>query len=359
MLIIIVAFLIILSIVVFVHEIGHFYTAIKLGIGVEEFGFGFPPRIFGIKKKGILYSVNWIPLGGFVKIKGESGENEQDEDSFNNQAIWKRAVVLFAGVFMNWVFAFVLITWGFMIGIPAIIGGDDIQNANIENKNIQIVQAYPGSVAEEAGLKMGDFIQKVDGREFVSANDLESYLAENIDQEFDFEIKRAKENLNLNLKAKNIPELDKKLIGISMVDSAIISYKWYRAPWEAIKTTFNVTIAIFMALFGIVAGLIKGQGAGDVSGPVGVAVFSGRAFEMGFAYVLQFMALISINLAVINILPFPALDGGRILFLIIEKIRRKPNNQKIEAMVHNTGFILLMALIVLITYKDIVKYIFN
>jgi regulator of sigma E protease len=356
MLMTIIVFLLVLSIIVFVHEVGHFYTAIKLGIGVEEFGFGFPPKMFGIKRKGILYSINWIPLGGFVKIKGEDGNNS-DEDSFANQAVWKRAIVLFAGVFMNWVLAFVLLSVGYFVGLPAVLDGDVPVGATVSQEKVQIMEVYPGSPADIVGLETGDVVLSVDDNTFDDNLVLQKYLQDHRDEELDFKVQRGKEEQSFLAQAEEIEELgEEKLLGVGLVKSGIVSYSWYQAPWEGLKTTISITYLIFVAFFNLIANLIKGSGGADISGPVGVAVFAGRALDMGWIYLLQFMALISINLAVINILPFPALDGGRILFLIIEKIRRKPNNQKIEAIVHNIGFTLLMALIVLITYKDIVRY---
>lgn len=367
MLVTILVFLVVLSIIVFVHEVGHFYTARKLGIGVEEFGFGFPPRMFGIKRKGILYSINWIPLGGFVKIKGESGDYSEDKDSFINQPAWKRALVLFAGVFMNWFFAFILLTIGFIIGLPGAVDSETDINENgaiISDRRVQIIEVYKNSPAGQENLKIEDIIRSVNNIEFENADQMRNYLVAHQESELSFNIQRGKQDINVNLIPEEIPELatefeeyrDKKIVGIGLVDSGIISYPWYRAPVEGFKTALNLTYRIFDALFKIIKSGFTGEKTIDISGPVGVAIFTGRAYEMGFVYLLWFMALLSINLAIINILPIPALDGGRLLFLVIEKIRRKPNNQKIEAIVHNIGFSLLMILVVIITYKDIVRY---
>jgi len=367
MLVTIIVFLVVLSIIVFVHEVGHFYTARKLGIGVEEFGFGYPPRMFGIKRKRMIYSINWIPLGGFVKIKGESGDHAEDQDSFMNQPAWKRALVLFAGVFMNWFFAFVLLTIGFIIGLPgAVDSSTDTAGggAIISNRRVQIIEVYENSPAGRENLEIEDIIQSVNNLEFENADQMRDYLVANQDSELSFNIRRGKQDIKINLTPEEIPELaqefeeykDKKIVGINLIDSGIISYPWYRAPWEGLKTTVNVTYRILDALYKIIKGGFTGEKIIEISGPVGVAIFSGRAYQMGFVYLLWFMALLSINLAIINILPIPALDGGRLLFLLIEKIRKKPINQKLEATIHNIGFILLMLLVVLITYKDIVRY---
>ena len=296
-------------------------------------------------------------MGGFVKIKGESGDHDQDQDSFMNQPVWKRSIVLFAGVFMNWILAFVLLSVGYFVGLPAVLEGDISSGAVVSNEKVQIMEVYPDSSADKAGLETGDIVLSVNDNNFDDNLVLQKYLQDNRETEFTFNVRRGKEEKDVLVKAEKIPDLeDEKLIGVGLVKSGIVSYPWYRAPIEGFKTTINLTYLIVLAFFGLIANLIRGSGGADVSGPIGVAVFAGRALDMGWIYLLQFMALISVNLAVINILPFPALDGGRILFLIIEKIRRKPNNQKIEAIVHNIGFSLLMLLIVLITYKDIVRY---
>ncbi len=356
MILTIIIFFIVLGILVFVHELGHFYSARKLGVGVEEFGFGFPPKIFGIKKNGVLYSLNLIPIGGFVKIKGESGDNEVDSDSFINAPIWKRVIILFAGVFMNFILAFVLISIGFGIGIPTSLSGN-YNHAKVRDQKIQVISVYPNSPAEKSGIKLGDYIVSLDDKTFSGSVDLTNYIENNQDTEIKILVDNSNTQKILTLKPEQIDSsLNKKIIGVSLSDTGIVSYPWYMAPIYGFRATVNLTIAIFEALYNLVIGLFQGHGAEDVSGPIGVAVFTGRAVSMGWQYILQFMAILSINLAVINILPFPALDGGRIMFLVIEKIRRKKNNQKLEAIIHNIGFSLLMFLIVLVTYKDFTRY---
>ncbi|MDD4290443.1 MAG: RIP metalloprotease RseP, partial [Patescibacteria group bacterium] len=323
-----------------------------------EFGFGFPPRIFGIKKKGIMYSVNWIPIGGFVKIKGESGDNN-DSDSFIAQPAWKRAIVLFAGVFMNFISACIILSIGFAIGLPSAL--EDLPNdAKIRDRKIQIIEVYPNSPAYNAGIKLGDYLVSFDDNKFINSNDAIDYVYKNQEKNIKVETSDSKENKLVEIKPESLEGItDKKVLGISMVDTGVVSYPWYKAPLYGFKAGFNLTVAIGDAFFNLLKGLFSGEGAKDVSGPIGVAVFTGRAVSMGFSYILQFMALLSINLAIINIFPFPALDGGRLLFLLIEKIRRKPNNQKVEAIFHNVGFGLLMLLMILVTYKDILKYVFH
>ena len=392
----IVIFIIVLSILIFAHELGHFMTARKFGVKAEEFGFGFPPRFGGIYKTtagkwrfvfgnkdvqdaaDTVYSINWLPLGGFVKIKGEQGDNKQDVDSFSNQKIWKRIVILTAGVVMNLVIAAVFLSIGFIIGLPQALDGVDV-NAKISERNIQVMQVMDNSPAKEAGLQMGDVVVSVNGQKFGSYNELQLFTADKEGVELAYLIKRGDEELNLNITPHILENTDgadlpvvlentnevglpavasaKAGIGIAIAETGIISYPWYQAIWEGIKATVLMTWFILVAFVALIKGLILGQGVGaEIAGPIGIAVFTGQVARLGFVYILQFTALLSINLAIINYLPFPALDGGRVLFLLIEKVRGKAAPEKVEAIVHNTGFVLLMILVLVVTYRDIVKF---
>lgn len=380
----IVIFIIVLSILVFAHELGHFVTARKFGVKAEEFGFGFPPRFGGIYKTtagkwrfvfgnkdvkdaaDTVYSINWLPLGGFVKIKGEQGDNKQDVDSFSNQKIWKRIIILTAGVVMNLVIAAVFLAFGFMIGLPQVI--DNLgPNAIVSERNIQVMQVMDNSPAKEAGLQMGDVVVSINGQKFGSYNELQLFTADKEGIELEYLIKRGDEELNLNITPhilENTNEVGlpavasaKVGIGIVIVETGIVSYPWYQAIWEGIKTTVLMTWFILVAFVTLIKGLIFGQGVGaEIAGPVGIAIFTGQVARLGFVYILQFTAVLSINLAILNYLPFPALDGGRVLFLLIEKVRGKAVPEKVEAIVHNTGFVLLMILVLVVTYRDIVKF---
>lgn len=351
-----IVFIFILGLLVFVHELGHFVAARKNGVKVEEFGFGFPPRIFGIKKGETIYSINWIPLGGFVKIKGETGEYEEESDSFAHKKIWQRALILSSGVGMNFVLAAVLLSFGFMIGLPQVVDGD-LGSAKIRDAKIQIVQVLENTPAEEAGLEVGDTILSVDGQKSDSVVNLQNYIDEKIDVPVKFEFERDEEMFQKEIVPIRLTETSKGGIGVGLLKSGIVSYPWYFAVWKGAESTVLFTKEILVALYELIKNLIVAQKvAVDLSGPVGIAVLTGQVARMGFIYLLQFTAMLSVNLAVINFLPFPALDGGRILFLVIEKIRRKPVSQKIENLIHNIGFALLMVLVVLVTYRDIVRF---
>ncbi len=371
LIIIILIFLVVLSVLVFAHELGHFWVARKLGVKTEEFGFGFPPRVLGIYKnnsgkwklvKGnkavedaqdTVYSVNLIPLGGFVKIKGEDGEGSGEEDSFAHKKIWKRASILSAGVIMNIFLAMFLFGIGFMIGLPQAVEGLP-EKARVSDEHVQVAQVFPGTPAEEAGLRMGDVVLGVDGNEFTKASELESFTAGKQGEELNYEIKRGNEVLTKSITPEILEESGSAGVGISIISAGLVQYPWYLALWEGVKTTIFLTGAIIVALAGLIKGLFVGAPVGgEVGGPVMIASLTGQFAEMGFVYLLQFTALLSINLAIINFLPIPALDGGRVLFLIVEKFKGSPVKKEVEAAIHNIGFMLLLFLILLITFNDI------
>ncbi len=379
MFITVIIFIVILSVLVFAHELGHFWTAKKLGIIPKEFGFGFPPRVGGFYKneankwkwkwgssevkglKGTIYSLNWIPLGGFVNI-GEDDDIGGDEETknnpnhFKNQKPWKRAIILTAGVFMNLVLAAIFFAIGYMIGLPQVV--DQVSTgARVTEQNIQIIQVLDNTPAKEAGLIMGDIILSINDEKFESYKDLSTFVATQESKELQYKIKRGNDELNLAITPEPIKDnKDVPGIGIAIAETGLVSYPWYRAIWEGIKTTIYLTWYIIVAFAILIKNLVVGQPIGvEVAGPIGIAAMTGQAAQLGFVYILQFAAILSINLAIINYLPFPALDGGRVLFLIIEKLRGKPVSEKLENFFHNMGFILLMLLVLIVTFKDILK----
>ena len=364
-------FIIILGLLIFVHELGHFLTARRNGIKADEFGFGFPPRMFGFIKdemtgrwqfvpgnreiisKNTIYSINWLPLGGFVKIKGENGDGKDEPDSFASKGAWPRIKVLAAGVIMNFIFAWLLISLGLMIGAPEAVDSNNIGN---ENFKIQISEVIPNSPASQMGLQVGDEIIK--NAKLNSIKSVQDYINSAKGQEVALQIKRGRDVLTL----KGIPRVDfpegQGALGIGLAATVINSYPWYEALWKGAVTTFDITIAMLTALYGILKSLFVGQGSMvEVAGPVGIAILTKQVATLGFVYILQFAALLSINLGIINIFPIPALDGGRILFILIEKIKGTPVTQKTEQMFHTIGFMLLIMLMIFVTFKDVVKFI--
>ncbi len=350
-------FIIVLGLLVFVHEFGHFITAKKMGMKVEEFGFGFPPRIWSKEgKDGVTYSVNWIPLGGFVKIKGEDGENRGDPDSFASKKPWKRAIVLCAGVAMNFLLCAVLFSIGFMIGLPQAVDQKALEQELVRDYKVQVVSILEDKPAQEAGIEVGDIILAYDGQEIKGINNLLEYTTSQKGETVTYKIKREEDVLEKEVKIVDIGE-GRGGIGVGLIESGIVSYPVHEAVWHGFKLTGFLAKEIVFAFGNVLKNLVVGEPVGvQVSGPVGIAVITGQVARLGFIYILQFTALLSLNLAIINFVPFPALDGGRLVFLAIEKIRRKPVSQKIESLIHMLGFTLLMLLIIIITFQDVIRY---
>jgi len=353
-------FIIVLGVLVFVHEFGHFIFAKKAGMKVEEFGFGFPPRIWGIKKGETLYSINAIPFGGFVKILGEGGEEANNPRSFSSKPAGPRLKVIVAGVTMNFFLAVVLLMVTNFFGLR--IGLIDDKTASIaKNKAVQIIEISKESPADKAGLKLLDEVSgfKLNGsfRAVSNAEDVQSFIRENIGQPITLVIKRNKEILEKSIVPRLNPPAGQGALGVSMALTGVVSYPWYEAVWrgvyDAVILTMNVVIGYFV-LFKTL--LFKGKLIADVSGPIGIATLTGQVARMGINYLMQFTAMISVNLAVLNIIPFPALDGGRALLIIIEKLKGSPVNKKAEQLVNTVGFALLVALMVYVTAKDITRF---
>lgn len=356
MILTVITFVVVLSLLVFVHELGHFISAKRAGVKVEEFGFGFPPRLAGIKKGNTIYSINWIPLGGFVKIKGESGEDAKDEDSFAYKKPWKRAIILSAGVIMNVLLAWFLLSVGYAMGLPQIIE-DASPHARITDRKTQVIAIVEDSPAAAAGLEIGDTIITIDGTPFASIEDFREYTGTREGEAFNMTVEHDGEEVVHELEPAYLEEVDRPGIGVALVDTGIAHYPLWLAPIQGLQATYSLTVQIFDAFIMLLRDLVVTQEASvEFSGPIGIAVLTGRVAKAGFRYLLQFTAVLSINLAIINILPIPALDGGRLLFLLIEKLRGKAMSQRIEIAAHNLGFTALMILVVFITYRDVVRF---
>ena len=370
----IVIFIVILLVLVLVHEWGHFFTAKSFGIRVDEFGFGFPPRLFGFRKGETEYTLNLFPIGGFVKIFGESPDEESlngpdRERSFVNKSKWKQAIILFAGVFMNFLLAWMVLSFGFMSGIPTSVGSA-VPGHELENVNLLVVSVAPNSPAETAGLKPGDAIVTVsilsseigeEGKNLQEINPemLKAFIVSHPNQEIEIGYTRGKNHQDVKfvniIPVKSVVD-GRPMIGISMDQVGTAKLPILRAFSEGMKLTLALTKDTALGLYTLIVESIKGQGnLTAITGPVGMVSIVGDVYEFGFAYLLSFAALISINLAIINLLPFPALDGGRLLFLLIEKIKGSAMNPRVANTANTIGFVILILLMVLVTYHDIVK----
>lgn len=368
-------FIAVLAVLVISHELGHFVAACKSGMKVYEFGFGFPPRLFGVQKittetgaskwrfmwgrkpdeetaGGTVYSFNIIPLGGFVRIKGEDGQ-DQGADSFSAQKTWKKAITLLAGVIMNILLAFVLLSIGFMSGSPQAVNGLP-SGAKVEDQHIEIMEVMADKPAAQAGLESGDIIVALDDVQNPTVVQMQEYINTNKNKDIAVTIKRGEETIQKNIRPFVYEDTGKGGLGISLVEVGLVKYPWYKALYYGMVMTGLYLKEIVLSFYYLITGLFAGAPVGEsLSGPVGIAVMTGKVAKLGFNYLLNFMALLSLNLAILNVLPIPALDGGRMLFLIISKIKGKAVDQKYEQIAHTIGFLLLITLVIVITIKDL------
>lgn len=362
-------FIIVLGLLVIVHEIGHFIVARLFKVGVDEFGIGFPPRLFSVRRGETEYSLNWIPIGGFVKIKGVVGGDQMDSPvdtssgssangaSFSDKPIWQRFTILFAGIGMNLVLAILLFAVGYAIGMPSATTNAPA-SATITDPAVVIVEFVPAATADEAGLQVGDVIHSVNNQPIVSTTDLQNYFSQLTAAEMvEIAVERGDDTVIIQEVSTIELEEGKFGLGAYFAETGIVQLPWYHALWYATQQTYTLTKTIVLALVGVIMGLFTSAEVGSsLSGPLGIASLTHQATQLGFVYVLQFAAILSINLAIFNLLPFPALDGGRIAFLIFEVVARRPINPRVEAVIHNLGFILLLLIIVAVTIKDVFSF---
>ncbi len=350
-------FIAILLAVVLVHEFGHFFAAKKAGCRIEEFGFGFPPKLFSFNKWDTKWSFNLLPLGGFVKIEGENMEESLPGPySFASKSATWRIIILAAGVTMNMVLAAVLLAVQAGIGAPVAV--TDENAGTLTNQKTYILEVAPNTPAAQAGIQAFDRVAKIGSIENPSITQIQETIDSLKGSQVPLLIERQGRYLPLEALSRENPPEGEGSLGISLAATGLEKVPWWQAPWEGIKRTGQMVVAIVTQFYLLIEKVLKGAPAGEAfAGPVGIAVYTNEAAKQGLSYVLEFTALISINLAIINILPFPALDGGRILFVVIEKIlgRRVPG--KVESIIHTTGFALLILLMIFITFKDVQKYV--
>lgn len=362
----IIIFIIILAVLVLVHEFGHFIVAKKSGIRVDEFGLGFPPKIWSKTWRGTLYTLNSIPFGGFVKIYGEDAHSEEiqsDEDrkrSFVYKPKWVQALVLVAGVSMNIIFAWFVISISFLIGVPASV--DHGGFGKVQNEKLSIVEVMPDSPAHLAGLISGDVIDRIsaDSQELsgdeLTPDSVKNLITTSQSKTIEVNFSRGGESKNIFVEPSTGIAEGKRVLGIVMDRTGIIKLPFYLAPLEGVRTTGIVIKNTASGLYRFILGIFSFKSDfSQVSGPVGIAKVVGDARELGFVYLLTLTAIISINLAIINLLPFPALDGGRLLFVAIEAITRRPINAKFVRVTNAMGFVFLLILMVAVTAHDIIK----
>lgn len=377
MLITILTFLIILSVLVLVHELGHFIVAKLFKIKVEEFGFGIPPRAFGIKVGETVYSINWLPIGGFVKLYGEDeagggkittlkfsnayqvgeninseksskqkGENYDIDRAFFSRPIWQRASIIVAGVVMNFLLAVVIISFLFSaVGVPT--HGD----------KVTVAEVVKNSPADKAGLKVGDRINFINDQKIVSASELVDYTKVHLGEKLKVKVTHDSKLKTLEITPRKTYPKNEGAMGIAISQNIIKQkYPWYQAPFVGTKEALKESWMVISGLGTLVSQLVtKGSLPQDVAGPIGIAQITGKVVDLGPFAVLSFVSLLSLNLAIVNILPIPGLDGGRLFFIIIEAVTRKKVHPVYEGYAHTIGMAFLLILIALITIHDLIR----
>lgn len=335
------------SLIVFMHELGHFATAKLSGVRVNEFAVGMGPKLFGFQKGETMYSIRLLPIGGYCAMEGED-EDSEDEHAFGKAKVWKRIIIVAAGAFMNIVIGLVMM-FCLQIQQPVFL-------------TPQIADFADGSALQAVGLQAGDTFYSVDGYRIYTARDLSFSLALADPNSVDIQVERDGQVLSFDDVALKTVESD----GQQVVQLDFYVYPEQRTVLSILKNTVTETVSVVRMVWVSLVGLVTGRfGLNEMAGPVGTAQAITQAASVGletgfldaFNNILMMMTVITVNLGIVNLLPLPALDGGRLVFLIIEAIRRKPVPAKYEGWVHAAGFVALMAFMVLITFNDIVRLI--
>ncbi len=356
-------FLAILTLLIFVHELGHFTVARLIGVAVEEFGFGLPPRIWGKKVKGTVYSVNALPIGGFVKLAGEDEDREDlkrlnlaKQGSTLKKFFWarskkERGAILIAGVAMNFLVA---------VGITSYLL---TQGVHEPSGRVHVEKVLPGSPAQQAGLQVQDVIISamvshtlVLPQKIATPKELIEFTKSNAGRPITLTVLRDGVEYSIILTPRAYPPKGEGPMGVAISDLEIKTYSWSEAPVVAVKINLSRGWEMLSSIGRMLWRLVTLQPVGaEVAGPIGIAQVTGEAVKFGWKAVLEFMSILSLNLAVLNILPIPALDGGRLVFVFLEKVLGRKIRPAFEKSTHQIGMIILLLLVILVSVNDILR----
>jgi regulator of sigma E protease len=361
MIITIITFILVLSILIFVHELGHFLMARAIGVHVEEFGFGLPPRIWGKKVGKTIYSLNYLPIGGFVKLAGEDDEEEGSHDLHGlkqKEYFWarskkERSAILIAGVTMNFLLAVIITFFLLVSGVQEPSG------------KVRLDGIAAGSPAAAAGLQKNDVVISL--KSAITTDTKPAYLVHTPDELISqakqlagqptlLTVSRNGQTFNVVLTPRKSPPKGEGAMGVAISDLVLHKYSIIEAPTKSVQINLERAYLMLAGIVDTVAKLVTFRNVGaDVAGPIGIAQVTGQAVKFGFKAVIEFMSLLSLNLAVLNILPIPALDGGRLLFVFIEKVIGRKVRPAFEKQTHQIGMLILLALVALVSVNDILR----
>ncbi|MCX5665951.1 MAG: RIP metalloprotease RseP [Candidatus Omnitrophica bacterium] len=343
-------FLVVLSVLVLVHEFGHFIAAKRIGVRVEKFSFGFGPKLFSIKRGDTEYLISAIPLGGYIKMAGdEPGESLTGKSfEFLSRSVWDRFQVIFAGPLLNYVLAFLIFSVIFMFGSPT-----------LTTEVGSLLKDYP---AEKSGLVVGDKIIKADGKDVKYWEDMTEIIHKHLEGPIRLTVEKNGKIVEIDIQPviREIKDIFGKQTKIALLGIApsqrieSVRYGFFESFSKGLKKIIDLTTVTYKALWSIVTGRLSVKES--MTGPIGIFIITGKAAQMGLIYLFHLMAMLSASLAIFNLLPLPVLDGGHILFLFMEKLRGRPLSVKVQENIANIGVGLLILLTVFIFYSDIIKF---
>jgi regulator of sigma E protease len=355
----IILFIIILVTLIVGHEFGHLLAAKRAGMKVPEFGIGFPPKLWGVKIGSTEYTINALPFGGFVRIVGEDGVTD-DPNAFGKKSVWAQALTLFAGPFANIVLGFIAFWIAFMVGMPTAL--EDAEALQMTNTRVVVSELLPGSPAAESGLAVGDTVVSLEVGSVTtiirSPKDIVTALGDGSEDVTVHAQRGATEHdYIVTPKAGIITDApERKALGVGSLIVGTVQYGFFESIFKAGAATVNGLVGIVLGFGVLIAGLFTASTSiATLSGPVGIASLVGDAAYFGAGQVLSLTAIISLNLAVLNLLPFPALDGGRLALLATETVRGRPVKKETSEAINTVGFLLLITLMLVVTWQDITK----
>lgn len=349
MLMSIIVVIIVFSILIITHELGHFLMAKKMGVRVEIFSLGFGPKIRSIKRGRTEYAISAIPVGGYVKMAGDEPGDEHTgaEWEFYSKPIHKRFNILVAGPVFNYILGLVLFCMVFMAGAP-------VPTSRIG----RVLEGYP---AEKVGLRENDKIIDIDGKKVKYWEDILDIIHNKKEEDISVVVDRAGAILTFTVKgmAEEQKDIFGKPIKVTLIGIApseevdFVKYGFFKSIWIGARTTWRITAITYRAIWGMLTGALSVR---EVSGPIGIFAVTGKFAKMGLVHLLWISAVISVSLAIFNLLPFPILDGGHILFLGIEKLKGRPVDKKVQEMVQNAALVLLLTFMLFVSWNDILRF---